>query len=105
MSKIIHRKFPFFDVEEGNREMNMDDNDLKKCETKEIKACDDYIFISVKENNKEKIIKLKKNKKFGEFECFTHSINKFLIKKKDTEKNSERFLFIFGVDSLKKYIK
>ena len=104
MSKIIHRKFPFFDVEEGNREMNMDDNDLKKCETKEIKACDDYIFISVKENNKEKIIKLKKNKKFGEFECFTHSINKFIIKKKDTEKNSERFLFIFGVDSLKKNI-
>ena len=50
MSKIIHRKFPFFDVEEGNREMNMDDNDLKKCETKEIKACDDYI--QQRKNNK-----------------------------------------------------
>jgi hypothetical protein len=95
MSKIIHRKFPFFDVEEGNREMNMDDNDLKKCETKEIKACDDYIFISVKENNKEKIIKLKKNKKFGEFECFTHSINKFIIKKKGHRKKFRKIFICF----------
>ena len=102
MSKIIHRKFPFFDVGEGNKEMNSDKNELKQYKTKELKACDDFIFLSVKDGNKDKILKLNKNTKVGEFECFTHSIDKFLIKKRETEKNSERYLFVFGVDSINK---
>ena len=102
MSKIIHRKFPFFDIEEGNKEMNSDKNDLKPYIPKELKSCEDFIFISAKDGNKDKVLKLSKNVKLGEFECFTNSIDKFLIKKRDTEKNSEKFLFVFGTDSINK---
>ena len=97
MSKIIHRKFPFFDIEEGNKEMNSDKNDLKPYIPKELKSCEDFIFISAKDGNKDKILKLNKNTKLGEFECFTHSIDKFLNKKKRHRKKFRKDFYLYLV--------